>query len=578
MPVIIDEHTQYTDINGKPFVNGKVFIGVVNQDPVLNPEPIFSDPELTVPIANPQLLNSRGQTVNKIFVAAQYSFKLENSLGTQIEQDLERGTAAGAEGPLLLDNVAGINAITATADPTIVNYVDKQQYSLTLANTNTGSPVTLKIDGAPVIDVKDKGVDIQTGQFLANRIIIVSFNSIGPSFDLVSGVTLSSPSPIGDVIPNTIGGTDITASGEFDGALGTTNAKPAKVTTIEATTSIKVGSGATLTQFDNGSITTNSPTRGVTQQSVVNFAPQKGVNGIVQGDIANGAVGQGELITSTGDVSTSVGSTLLTGPGGEYGFYPTLRASVNPGFHMAAFVSPIPATTPVGNILTTLGTSFLQRFHLGIQGTGAITARSRFVQASPPYDIGDGDVHSFIFAIVGSNGKVESMYHAPDPPWANNGPTCIKPEYFRGEKYTVEERVKYINKKGKEEFKLIQVEKERNIKPYRQVCVIDRSKDFQDPARKSKYEQEITNDFKNSDMPLIPHPFQGNDMNGKSIILIDPCSDIVRIAEEMKEDGELASEELFFKDYVRFGNEHLAGRATPHKDVMVVKPTWKNSK
>ena len=83
-------------------------------------------------------------------------------------------------------------------------------------------------------------------------------------------------------------------------------------------------------------------------------------------------------------------------------------------------------------------------------------------------------------------------------------------------------------------------------------------------------------------MALHPHPFQGNDLTGKSIVLIDPNCDIVYKAEQMKGWEENALEELFHNDYVRFGNEHIKGRCTPcgHgvDEVMVVKPTWKNSK
>ena len=144
------------------------------------------------------------------------------------------------------------------------------------------------------------------------------------------------------------------------------------------------------------------------------------------------------------------------------------------------------------------------------------------------------------------------MSHSPDPCWAHNGPNCITPEY---------------NRAGK---------------GYRKIKTIDKTKGFEDPDRISLVEQEITCDFKNTDMALIPHPFQGTSLTGRTIILIDPCSDVALRAEEMKEAGEEASDELFYKDYVRYGNEHIEGRCTPCNhgtdEVMVVKPTWKNSK
>ena len=48
MPAFIDENTQFSDSGGIPLAGGEVFIGKVGLDPVLNPEPIFSDRALTI--------------------------------------------------------------------------------------------------------------------------------------------------------------------------------------------------------------------------------------------------------------------------------------------------------------------------------------------------------------------------------------------------------------------------------------------------------------------------------------------------------------------------------------------------
>lgn len=257
------------------------------------------------------------------------------------------------------------------------------------------------------------------------------------------------------------------------------------------------------------------------------------------------SVGQSQLKTATETLSTSLSGTLLTGVGGEFTFWPRLRKSIVDSERN--MVAPVTSDSVLGiQFNTSLGTAPLTRYVLGTEGA-TIFVENRFVQASPPYDIGDGEVHSFIFALIDSAGKIIAMSHAPDPTWANNGPTCIRPEYSR------------------------------NGKSYRKHCITDPAKSFEDPDYITWVEREITADFKNSDMALIPHPFQGNDMTGKSIILIDPCDPIVLRAEEMKNAGENASEELFYKDYVRFGNEHMVGRKTPHQDVMIVKPKWKNT-
>src|SRR3990167_709514 len=59
-----------------------------------------------------------------------------------------------------------------------------------------------------------------------------------------------------------------------------------------------------------------------------------------------------------------------------------------------------------------------------------MSAQQRYVQASPPYNLGDGDVPLFVFVVVNSLGKIESTYVAQDPPWANNGPTNIQPDFI----------------------------------------------------------------------------------------------------------------------------------------------------
>ena len=340
-------------------------------------------------------------------------------------------------------------------------------------------------------------------------------------------VDLSSPTPIGNVTPNTIKATT------FEGDAG----------------------GTTINEFStDGTLAGDSDDAVPTEKAVKEYADTKI-------DDATGVVDQANLKSTTGDLTKTISGSpvLMTGPGGEFGFWPTMAHALSAGSKI--IVSPaysLTATnTGAGNTLNfpniNYNTTLLQRFLL-MNGTssgfnpGTLTVRQRFVQASPPYDIGDGEVHTFIFALIeNGSGKIIAMYHAPDPPWANNGPTCIQPEY------------------------------KKNGKLYRRACIIDKTKDFQDPERYKFVEQEITNEFKNSDMALIPHPFQGNDMSGISIILIDPNDPIVLIAEEMKNGGELALEELFINDYVRFGNEHLNGRRTPDSSVMVVKPNWKNS-
>lgn len=252
-----------------------------------------------------------------------------------------------------------------------------------------------------------------------------------------------------------------------------------------------------------------------------------GADTVTQSSIADGAVGQGELITSTGDISTtSATPTLFTGPGGEFGFYPNVKYSTG-----ATDIKAVNILSSSFNI----GTTLLNRFIMNESGAGTLTLRQRFVQASPPYDMGDGVVFSFIFAIVNNaTGLIESTYHAPDPPWANNGPTNIRPDRIDAKTGKMYKTVKNIGS----DLSLLM-----------------------NPDFIGETEIEITAAFKNSDMGLIPHPFIGNDLTGKTVILLDPMSSVVERLEELKNAGGDPSE-IIYGNFLTIGKTEL-NRARP---------------
>jgi len=91
----------------------------------------------------------------------------------------------------LLTNVGGTaNAITADGGPSTAGYVNQQLYSFKVATTNTGN-VTLKIGILPVISIKSNGAELGANVLKANTSYLVSYNSIGPVFDLINGEIFS---------------------------------------------------------------------------------------------------------------------------------------------------------------------------------------------------------------------------------------------------------------------------------------------------------------------------------------------------------------------------------------------------
>jgi len=137
-----------------------------------------------------------------------------------------------------------------------------------------------------------------------------------------------------------------------------------------------------------------------------------------QAGIDNAAVGQGELKTSSGSVSESLGAlTLLTLPGGAYGFYPQIKSN-----SATAYLYYVKLWYNDGSNHS-LGTSYTT--HIALLGPGSpivIYAQQYYVTAS-------GEVH-WIFILKEKNGPGLSVYQAPDHPcFGNRGIVHPFPNY-----------------------------------------------------------------------------------------------------------------------------------------------------
>jgi len=184
MASMISEHESFQGVDGKPIVNGYIYVGAAGQDPKLNPIVIYSDRELTVPIDNPQRTDSYGRAQNKIWVPARYSLKVEDSNGAQKLQDLQRGELADSP-TINLINVQGINDVTADAVPPVSAYVDKAVYVLTVVNSNTGA-VTLDFGGGAKAVKKNNGDALVSGDWPSGSIQRVTYNAFSNRFDTLT--------------------------------------------------------------------------------------------------------------------------------------------------------------------------------------------------------------------------------------------------------------------------------------------------------------------------------------------------------------------------------------------------------
>jgi len=218
------------------------------------------------------------------------------------------------------------------------------------------------------------------------------------------------------------------------------------------------------------------------------------------------SVSQGNLNTSTGIVSRSAsGTNQYTGPGGQYGFWPTLHRSSTHSFS-GAYASPYYAGQS-SDLLTT--TSNYIALSITTYTSGTFSAQQRYITSSPPFDMGDGEAGGFFFATVDNNGKIVDSYVADVPPWAYNGKTRITADYQ------------------------CPITKKKFIKKNSAISLRDTLN-----GRKNKPSLvEITNDLKNADMSDIPHPFLNVDP-GLTVIMLDPMDDkMKRLIDFQNENG-----------------------------------------
>lgn len=261
-----------------------------------------------------------------------------------------------------------------------------------------------------------------------------------------------------------------------------------------------------------------------------------GTDSVGQGAISAGAVHQGELSTSSGtvthngDSATSASHTL---PGGEYGFYPQFRhtGASNPNDWTVNFLDGSASTS---------WSSRMRSTHNNEQSWSpdpVLEIRQRYINSSPPIDLGDGPVPLFFFALVGESGEIKQTYAADVPPWLYNGPTSTKPDLV-----TIEGR------------------------KFKNVTAIDPS-----TKRVTNKMIEVTQGVKNADMELLPHPFY-DFAQGDSILILDPPE-----TEELLTLHEAGEEvhNLIRDDYIRIDNTPI-NRACPD-GVSAVSFRWRRS-
>lgn len=260
------------------------------------------------------------------------------------------------------------------------------------------------------------------------------------------------------------------------------------------------------------------------------------------------SVSQGDLNVSTQEVSGAVSTTTVSrfsavSSGGAYILGTKTKHIGGVPAYMIASGHAFPTTT-----------SYVARigFEAGVAGSGSTGyAQFTYITATRPYDLGDGMVASFVFMIVNPDKSIHQASASVDPPWAHNGPTDIRPMMVeRGRKY------RFVPKTTSnwEAIKNNPAQREAHLDA---LVAYER-----DPVANGN-KIEITQQIKQADMPLIPHPYIGRSLlPGQTLVLLDPVSDVMHRALELELSGGPTLLESLHNGDLVFGNAPLS-RSTP---------------
>lgn len=192
---------------------------------------------------------------------------------------------------------------------------------------------------------------------------------------------------------------------------------------------------------------------------------------------------------------------------------------------------------------------------------GSVYFWYQYITASPPYDLGDGEIPIFIFARQAPGGDIQQMSAAPDPPWYNPAADIIT------RKDTTEPG-------------------SPNTRKFRAVRDLQRPSNWGNKTARDRYladlrrpladwpEEEITPAAKNAGIDQRPHPF-AEIPPGHRAILLDPASDFAhQLAAIHADGGDVLS--LIQQGYINLGDV-IPERAGP-ANVQVVGARWKNTR
>lgn len=300
-----------------------------------------------------------------------------------------------------------------------------------------------------------------------------------------------------------------------------------------------IGKDYTAAQNHDHDGVNSKPVVGIGDGAVSTSA--KIVDGVVTASkIAASAISQSKLKTTTAAGSLFVSSSGAATYGLTGGTYSWWTAASNSIFGFG-----------VGD----QAAGVLGLANLSSDGTFYID--ERYVQASPPYRLGP----LFVFLLVDRSGKQLGVRVAQDPPWAYHGPTDISPDFydFEGCPCKLMSCVDGIPlRQALQTDGLREAILNKEVQVARDVC-------------------EITLEYKDSDINVVPHYFMGYDLSDKSVVLLEPGSSLLLSLNEMLEQDHASSIRRMIDDgYIEIDNCPIS---VPHAPpgVLVCRAKYKNT-
>jgi hypothetical protein len=174
---------QFSDANGAPLTGGLIYTYLAGTS---TPATTYTTRDGTTNNTNPIVLDAAGRTPNEIWLdgGVLYKFVLKSSTYVQIGSYDSIPAINDTTSISNLITVAGTNALTGLATPTLVGYATGAQYSFIAQNTNT-SAVTIDIDTLGVKSITKFGtVALAAGDIQAGALTLIEYD--GTRFQLLN--------------------------------------------------------------------------------------------------------------------------------------------------------------------------------------------------------------------------------------------------------------------------------------------------------------------------------------------------------------------------------------------------------